>query len=52
VNLGGGESRFIHPGVNSNYGNQILKLIIQLKPHFNNKEIVQPNIGILFSSII
>jgi hypothetical protein len=40
VNLGGGESRFIHPGVNSNYGNQILKLIIQLKPHFNNKEIV------------
>jgi len=40
VNLGGGESRFIRPGVNSNYGRQMLNLIIQLKPYFENKEII------------
>jgi hypothetical protein len=40
VNLGGGESRFIQPGVNSDYGQQMANLIIQLKPHFENKEII------------
>lgn len=40
VNLGGGESRFIQPGINSDYGRQMLNLIIQLKPQFKNKEII------------
>lgn len=40
VNLGGGESRFIQPGVNSDYGRQMLNLIIHIKPHFENKEII------------
>lgn len=40
VNLGGGESRFIQPGVNSNYGRHILNLIIHLKPFLGSKEIV------------
>ena len=40
VNLGGGESRFIQPGVNSDYGRQMLNFIIHLKPHFENKEII------------
>lgn len=40
VNFGGGESTFIQPGVNSDYGRQMLNLIIQLKPHFENKEII------------
>jgi len=40
VNLGGGESRFIQPGVNSYYGQQMLHLIIQLKYLFQEKEVV------------
>jgi hypothetical protein len=40
VNFGGGESRFIQPGVNSDYGRLMLNLIIYLKPHFENKEII------------
>lgn len=40
INLGGGESRFIEPGINSNYGRQMLNLIIQLKPYLENKELV------------
>lgn len=40
VNLGGGESSFIQPGVNSDYGRQMLNLIIQLKHHFANKKII------------
>lgn len=40
VNLGGGESRFIQPGINSNYGQQMLDLIIQLKHHFTAKNII------------
>jgi len=40
VNLGGGESRFIQPGVNSDYGQQMLNLIIQVKPFLENKELV------------
>lgn len=39
VNLGGGESRFVQPGVNSDYGRQMMNLIIQLKPYLKNKEI-------------
>lgn len=40
VNLGGGESRFIQPGVNSDYGQKMLRLFIQLKHHFENIEVV------------
>jgi spore coat polysaccharide biosynthesis predicted glycosyltransferase SpsG len=40
VNLGGGESRFIKPGVNSDYGLMMLNLLIHLKPFFSNKEII------------
>ena len=40
VNLGGGESRFIQPGVNSDYGQQMLNLIIQIRQHYENKEFI------------
>lgn len=40
VNLGGGESRFIEPGVNSDYGLRMLNLLIQLMPNFIGKEII------------
>lgn len=40
INLGGGESTFIKPGVNSDYGRQMLNLVLKLKPRFENKDFV------------
>ena len=40
VNFGGGESTFIQPGINSNYGLQMLNLLINLMPNFYGKEII------------
>ena len=51
VNLGGGESTFIKPGINSNYGELMLNLIIQLKPFILNKNLIFCGGNLIIESI-